>query len=504
MPRSLVLSVLMLLVLSAKIVPADDAPKTFPIKLAAHTVKREKLQPSIMERGAVESVHATDIVCPVKSASRGSSFATTIKRLLVQDAERVKKGQRLIELDSSVLEEELKTQRIVREQAQLKCAKAKAFLATLRSENENALDAAEASVELAKISLKQYLQAEKPATLKKMEVELAFAEERAKDAEENLKQAQTKFDQKELTAEQLKAARVSLDGARLALENARAARKIFLDFTILAQTTSLQAKIRFAEREVPRVKEAAKEKEAFARKDLEIKRSIYDREQARVGDIEEQIKHCVIEAPRDGMVVYWVPRGGVSSGSYLSVIAEGEPVRAGQTLLSMPDLSTMQVAIRIPESLAAKIEPSLAAEVKVDAFPARTFRGHVSRITATPSPRDRRVADEKAYPAVILLEGNTAGLLPGMSATVALANGNALDSVLAVPARAIVGDHAPGKSAYCLVLTSDGAEQREVTLGMRNEKMVEISSGLREGEQVVVNPRLLLDELKGRVRLAPK
>jgi hypothetical protein len=50
------------------------------------------------------------------------------------------------------------------------------------------------------------------------------------------------------------------------------------------------------------------------------------------------------------------------------------------------------------------------------------------------------------------------------------------------------------------VKTSNGYERRQVTLGLYNEKMVEIRSGLSEGEQVVINPRVLLGDSKTRTR----
>jgi hypothetical protein len=51
------------------------------------------------------------------------------------------------------------------------------------------------------------------------------------------------------------------------------------------------------------------------------------------------------------------------------------------------------------------------------------------------------------------------------------------------------------------VITDQGPEEREILVGLSNEKMAEIKSGLAAGEQVVINPRALLSE-KDKMRLA--
>jgi len=61
-----------------------------------------------------------------------------------------------------------------------------------------------------------------------------------------------------------------------------------------------------------------------------------------------------------------------------------------------------------------------------------------------------------------------------------------------------------GAAREVFVKTDHGYERRQVTLGLYNEKMVEIRSGLQEGEQVVINPRVLLGENKIKTREGPE
>src|SRR5215470_9675866 len=86
--------------------------------LVRHKVKRERLELTIVERGALESAKNSDIYCRVKARTQGSTIATQIKSL-IDDGSEVKgprpdnpNGDLLVELDDSGLLEQLKTQKI--------------------------------------------------------------------------------------------------------------------------------------------------------------------------------------------------------------------------------------------------------------------------------------------------------------------------------------------------------------------------------------------------------
>jgi HlyD family secretion protein len=65
-----------------------------------------------------------------------------------------------------------------------------------------------------------------------------------------------------------------------------------------------------------------------------------------------------------------------------------------------------------------------------------------------------------------------------------------LEDVLCVPVQAVVQvEH----ETWCFVDSSNGVVRRPVTLGRSNDKFVQISEGLEEGERVVLNP-MALDE----------
>ena len=87
------------------------------------------------------------------------------------------------------------------------------------------------------------------------------------------------------------------------------------------------------------------------------------------------------------------------------------------------------------------------------------------------------------------------GLKPGMSAEVTIVIDDQLEHVLSVPLQAIVGSVELGKERKCFVLNSAGQpEERTIVVGLSNEQMAEIKSGVEEGDEVVLNPKALLDD----------
>lgn len=480
--------------------PVGDAPKPLPIKLVTHKVRREKLQPLLVERGTVESADGGDVVCQVKARNVASALAATIKRVLVEDGATVKKGQPLVELDSSGLEEALQTEQITRDRDELEWAQAREDLAIVQSQNESDVSAARLAARLAEMSLERFLKGDREEQLRGVKVTLLAAEANVEQWKEALEQAQDKLKQQEATEGQVRVARLRLEAAKAEVEKARLSLQTLEKYSGPQTETDLRGTLAGARQGLERTQRQTKAKETLARQSLEAKKAVYQQELARCHEAEEEIKKCKILAPRDGMVVYHVPEQTRWGLGPPSILAAGEAVREGQKLLSIPDLSKMQVVVRVPEALVSRVRPGLPATLRVDAFPGRTLRGRVDQVAAMPAPGDWLTGGEKVYPTVIVLEGAPTGLLPGMSAAVLVPFGKALDDVPTVPARALLGRVGPGKTASCLVLTADGPEEREVVLGMRDEESTEVTSGLREGDEVIVNPQLLLNDVRDRIR----
>jgi RND family efflux transporter MFP subunit len=113
-------------------------------------VTRADLDLTVTERGSLESADATDIVCPVKSRA-----GTTVK-WVIDDGSRVKKGDRLLELDSTALREQLRQQLITLAQATARLGVADRQLELVRKKNQLDDCTARLNLKVAQLGLKRF------------------------------------------------------------------------------------------------------------------------------------------------------------------------------------------------------------------------------------------------------------------------------------------------------------------------------------------------------------
>jgi hypothetical protein len=176
-------------------------------------------------------------------------------------------------------------------------------------------------------------------------------------------------------------------------------------------------------------------------------------------------------------------RGGGSSG----IIAEGETVTEGQTILSMPDTATMIAEISVHETEIDKVQVGQAATIVMDAFPDRVLEGEVTEVGSLPDQqRGFLNPDLKVYKTLVTIDGSHDFLKSRMSCKVTILVDN-LEDVIIVPIQVV--SNRRGKKV-CYVLTDSGPEEREVRTGLFNDMFVQVIEGLDAGDEVMLNPPL--------------
>jgi RND family efflux transporter MFP subunit len=221
------------------------------------------------------------------------------------------------------------------------------------------------------------------------------------------------------------------------------------------------------------------------------------REEERLARYREQLEKCKIYAPQDGMVAYYAEanRWGQSSS-----ISEGTPVHNQQKLMTIPDLNRMQVKTAVHESVVDRVKTGLTATIRLDAFPDRIYRGKIDSVAVLPDPGGWLASDTKVYPTIVTVDDEVANLKPGMTTVVEM-HIDYLRDVLTVPLQAIVQR---GDQTWCYVAEKDSVRQQPIKLGQTNDKFVEITEGLRDGDRVVLNTAAILSHESAEKReIAP-
>jgi multidrug efflux pump subunit AcrA (membrane-fusion protein) len=182
--------------------------------------------------------------------------------------------------------------------------------------------------------------------------------------------------------------------------------------------------------------------------------------------------------------------GGGSSNSGASTtgpVTAGMPVASGTVLATVVDTSVLSLVAEVDETDVFLVKPGIRAAVELDAVPGARYEATVATVDLTPTQSARGGV---AYRARLALGNGTAGggdeaaprPRPGMSAVADLQVRTAKDAV-SVPASAVVRD---GDRDAVWVVSGGRARRRHVVVGTQGQDSVAITSGLREGERVVV------------------
>jgi HlyD family secretion protein len=149
-------------------------------------------------------------------------------------------------------------------------------------------------------------------------------------------------------------------------------------------------------------------------------------------------------------------------------------------------LTQMQVKVGIHESLVDRIGTGLAAKVTL---PETKLNGEVIEVASVARPAGWWTGNVVKYDTIIKLP-SVDGLKPGMSAEVEVIMAEHQD-VLNIPVAAVIETET---ESLCWVLTETGVERRSITLGDSNDVFIIIESGLKEGDEVVLNPLAFVDD----------
>lgn len=420
-----------------------------------HTAARSRLLITVVAAGNLESSKNLEVKCQVAG---GSSILW-----IVPDGKEVEQGEVIVKLDQSSIDDLLNSQRINLE---------KAMASKIQAQEDHGA---------AILSVQEY---DEGTFLKEQQI----AEANINIAQENLRSSQNLLEHTRkmsrkgfVTALQVEADEFSVERSKLELESAKLSKKVLQDFTREKTLKDLRAK-----------REAAAAKERAEQAGFKL-------ESDRLERLERQVRNCEIKAPQNGMVIYANDQGSGRGGGSSSVkIEEGAMVRESQTILRLPDLANMQVKMTVHESKIEQLKVGMPANIRVTD---REFQGKIVAIANQPEPGSWFQSNIKEYATIVKIDGAAESLKPGLTAETEVLIAD-LPNVIAVPVSCVVEQS--GKYLAWVVTGPNKIEKRTLLVGMTNQKLIEVSDGLREGDVVLLNPRAIVEEArKEEPRAAP-
>ncbi|PIE23234.1 MAG: hypothetical protein CSA62_08465 [Planctomycetota bacterium] len=310
--------------------------------------------------------------------------------------------------------------------------------------------------------------------------DISLKQEELSQSEEKLAWTRRLYAKNYVAEQDLKRDEFAVDKARYNLDVAKSKLRLLIAYDLRKEIRDLESKVQAAQDELGRTKLRCRAQLENKKSDLEAKKQQYEIEVAKLEKLRENIKGGTLLSPSSGLVVY----GKSGSWRRQEPIDVGTDVQRGQTILILPDTSTMVAKLKIPEAQRELIKPGQVATLTVESMPGRTFTGHVTFIGQTADTQSSWLnPDIKQYRCMVELHGDTLALRPNMSANVTVEVAT-LENVLSVPIQAVQR----AKNVHFLwVETDSGLEPRLVEIGRANDNRIVIKSGLKEGERVYLH-----------------
>jgi RND family efflux transporter MFP subunit len=197
--------------------------------------------------------------------------------------------------------------------------------------------------------------------------------------------------------------------------------------------------------------------------------------------LRQQKAYQRVVAPFDGVVT----RRNVDVGSLVQADAT-----SGTFMFTLNQSNVLRIQLFVPQDAAIGVTPGVDAVVRVPEIPDRTFPGKVTRIADALDPATRTLLTE------IDLPNPNGELSPGMYCTVELKVPRKTPSLI-VPAAAIVFD---ADGLHVLVVENGIVHSHKITEVRDLGTEVEVSNGVKAGDQVVLTPPVDLGD-GGKVQL---
>jgi len=532
------------------------APDGLPKNLEFQPLARGDVIYTIVEKGELEAARNTEVVCQVRASGRGSNAASSIK-WVIDDGSRVHKGDLLVELEDASIREQLDTERIAVEGKLDLYEQAKANFKIVENDNKAAEMTAMNNLEIARIDLQKFLNAERAQKQFDIDSRIKAATADLIQWRDKLGWSNRMFTRGYLSANQKLSDESRTDNAESALDKLYKEAET-LKYDNQRMLLDLKNKLEQAKLALQVAKETASAKRSQAQATLNAAELSLRLEQTRVDALEQDLRNCKIYAPHGGMVIYFIPESArYGNSSQNAAIEPGAPVKEGQKLMRIPDLSKMVARVKVNETVVNKLRGDvmaptgffrawdagvslgqwshkladaavpgahtglaamlpgfifqrevkedynhLAEQVIEDGMPAhvrvpsvdRPLPGHVKTVSSVASSTDWMSSDVKVYQTLVTLDEYVEGLKPNMSAEVTVQVDESRH-VLRLPIQAVLES---GGKKFCYVKHDESIEKKMVKTGLNNYKFVEVledGSEVKEGDLIVLNARTYAEKM---------
>ena len=232
-----------------------------------------------------------------------------------------------------------------------------------------------------------------------------------------------------------------------------------------ARVEELKANIDEAKRQFTRI--------ADLRQSNATSEQLLDEQQARVKALQAQLDIALAQL---NDLQIRAPFSGLLGNREISI---GSLVQPGDTITTLDDISLIKVDFSIAENHLASVAKGQTLSASSVAYPGEEFTGKITNIDTRLDPISRSIRVRAT------IDNKDNRLRPGMLLTVVVEK--RVLNTLVLPEKALVPVQ---DKQYVYVVNDNVAQQTEVVIGERRPGLVQIVSGLNEGDEVITEGTL--------------
>ncbi len=214
--------------------------------------------------------------------------------------------------------------------------------------------------------------------------------------------------------------------------------------------------------------------------------AVHDGQRVKAGDFLLEVESRVVADPPPKLI-FTAPRDGVVLETN---VLPGGAVEPDKILLTLIDLSEVDVVAQVHEGQVAAVQPGQTVRIRALAYPHEPFTGVVKTTAANLNPANGTLR-------VFVHTNNPAAkLLPGMRAQLSFVIEES-ETAVVVPREAVLGENGDFFVFRQIMTAPFAYERTPVELGLRDDRFIEIVEGVLPGDRVVTRGNYQLQFVGG-------
>jgi membrane fusion protein, multidrug efflux system len=201
--------------------------------------------------------------------------------------------------------------------------------------------------------------------------------------------------------------------------------------------------------------------------------NLYDNAEIQLEQAEKQLSDATIKSPISGIIT----KKQVEVGEYINI---------GGPIVTIVDISRLKIKLNVSEANVYQLKFNEKAIITTDVYPGVTFEGNISFISSQGD-------DSHNYPVEIVIPNNSKYPLKSGTFAKVMIKLPVASEALYIPRESLLGSIT---EASIYVAENNKAILKKIVVGNGNDKYIKVISGLKEGENVILNGQINLSENK--------